>query len=295
MKRFLHFTIFAVLTIGLAQAQTVMIIPFSKKGEDKQLIVEDNKNCYRFIETSLKKKFLEKGLSLIDYRMAIERLDQTVVLAKRSQRDIMSILVQKAKPDIYIISEIERFTRSENSQKPEHKLVMNLTSHQTNNASTLAAEILDSGWRYYEECNSLTTKIMMCQGTEDEPLINDFASSLLEGRKDRTFTLEFFVADESEYNYFTMLSDGELLLQKIMMWIKTHSSDKAPNSNVSDKYLIFRSLHIQLDESVGAASPGLIASSLMTYLNGLGVKDTVDEKLSFGVTTPGDNIIFTLQ
>ena len=286
----------AILYLFTCPAQTVMVIPFQKKGEDKRLIMEENTLCYRFLETSLKREFLAKSLMLIDYRLTLDRLDKTIVLSKRSQRDVVTLLVQKADPDIYITADIERIQQSHRgSGRVEHKMVVNLTAHQTSDASTIAADIFDSGWRYYDECNALTTKLMMDKGLGEEPKMGEFIEQLLSGREDRTTTVEFFVDKASKYNYFTPLSDGSVLLQRIMQWLKEHSLDENLNSNISDSYLVFRSLRLTLNENSGQVSVGEIAAEFHRYLKSLSVGDEAKSPINLKVATPGDNIIFTLN
>ena len=267
-----------------------MVIPFAKQGDDKQLIVEDNFNCYRYIETELKRELLDKNLRLIDYRLSLKQVENDLQLHKRSQGDIVSLLVEIADPNFYIIADIERMEKtSRGNGQSEKKLVVNLTAHQTNDASTFAADIFDSGWRYYDECNALTAKLMMDKGRGDTPKIGKFIENLLDVKTDRSINIDFRVDKSSQENFFSTLPDGTILMEAIMNWLEDRSLNKPLESQVSGSLLKFQRVQIVLDDETEPASSGKIGLHFVKYLNGL------SDKIQFRVDTPGDNILFILK
>ncbi|MEO0585336.1 MAG: hypothetical protein AAF135_24190 [Bacteroidota bacterium] len=86
-------------------AQSVIIIPFYKTGENKRLIIEDE-YCFRVIETRIQQAFLQQGdFELIDYLAAIRRIENFTDLI-RSQKDPITLIIQRTEPDYYIVADI---------------------------------------------------------------------------------------------------------------------------------------------------------------------------------------------
>jgi hypothetical protein len=286
--------LFSLENNAVLQAQSVMLIPFSKRGESKRLI-SDNDPCYRIIETKIFEAFSEKAnYRIYNSRAAadkIENLDD--IINTISQVDLIALLLQNADPDIYLVVDFELSKSNRNTG--EYKIVINLTAHRTADGLNQAAKLLDSGWRYSTDCVGLTTQAFFNKNLSGEAYqIDLFVDELLKQIQvpAQPVNIEFYLSPGAHYNYFSPTANSQPIAQAINSWISDHLVDQTANNSISDSYLNFPS--VVLDLNGQEKTPAGVAFALNTFLGSLTPKGA-DTNFSFTFSLSGQSIIFHLN
>ena len=272
-----------------AFSQTTIIIPFYKQGENKIPIIE-NDPCYRKVETKIKEEGLkEADFQFIDYFALVEKIGRDKIRDIGTETDIIKLLVQEAAPDIYIKVDIENYTFT--SRKKEYALRINLNAYQSNSARTCAATILDSGRRYYSDCQSLADKAFMNRDETGARKIEVFFQQLVSCMdKPKSVSINFNVTADSAAEFKDKLTNGELLVWEILDWVKKNTKNHKAKSNHSSKIIVIR--EALLPDNYDTASD--YTRDLYSFLTGLAFSDT-GESLQFEFDVAGNSITFTLM
>lgn len=294
-----------------ANTQSVMLIPF---GEDKQLIIKDDP-CYRLIQTKIQKLFLqEANYALIDYWRVLQNIGDIDLRRNSTKADLITILVQSASPDIYIVADIKNDTKIATQGKREHALTINLTAHWTHDGKFLGGDVLFSGWRFYgysDDCYFIIEKAFQNKNDEGhkksivfaKEVVNRFPSEKPSKESEEfpshyhSIKIEFFLDQNATYHYFSKMSTEEILVKTITKWIKNKTVDKQASSNSVKEYLIYHEIHIPMNnpETQEPYSPSEFAQDLYIFLSELSPKDNPESLLEFNPESKGNHLVFTLQ
>ena len=278
-----------------ADTGTVVIIPFYKQGENKTAIIEEDP-CYRKVETKIKAMALQEAdLQVIDYLALVRKIGKDQMRNMLTETDIIKKLVQEADPDIYIIADIEKYKgRSTSNGKTEYAIRVNLTAHQSNTGRTVAAILLDSGRRYYQDCHSLMEKAFMNKDDTDARKIELFIQQLIINPVS-TVSIEFNIAKGSDSKYTSKLSNSQLLVMEIKNWVKKNSANNKSDPQISSTYISFREILMPQKEGAGGAyTPSDYALDFLIHLSSLSYHET-SETLEWEFDVSGNIITYTLQ
>jgi hypothetical protein len=277
-----------------AFSQTTIIIPFYKQGENKVKIIEDDP-CYRKVETKIKEAALkEYNLQFIDYLALVRKIGRDQIRNIGSETDLIKKLIQESDPDIYVVADIENYSgRSSSSGKTEYAFRINMTAYQSNTGRTMAATILDSGRRYYEDCQGLIDKAFLNKDETDARKIEIFLQQLTTGVVP-SLSIEFILASNSDSKYTAKLSNGKILAMEISQWIKENSANrKADPAGIGSNYISYREILIPKKENAEYTVQEY-GFELLLYLSELSFADT-EENLNFDFDISGNTITFKLN
>ncbi|MEN0046330.1 MAG: DUF6175 family protein [Bacteroidota bacterium] len=285
----------AMLSISLiATAQTAIIIPFYKQGESRQLIIEEDP-CFRYLETKIKKEFLNNDIELLDYLAAVRKAQSNAIFKSGSQEDRQTILLDQSNPDIYIIADMELQESGEYSW-----IFINLTAYRTCTSRTVGALTLDSGRCRGYTCQDLIDKSLV-GGFEEENKIQQFSNQLDSALKDTSIgipiNIQFSLSEEALYHYMSKTTSGQLLVQEIKNYIKKHSMDGKSQASMSKKMISFPEVLIPALDSTTKAplSPDDFALQFYLFLDELVSADDPNISFDFDFTIERCNIYFKMQ
>lgn len=276
-------------------AQATIIIPFYKQGENKQFIIEEDP-CYRKVETKIKEAALkEVDLQLIDYLALVRKIGKDQIRNIGSETDLIKKLVQESDPDIYVVADIEQYSgQPSGSGKTEYAFRINLTAHQSNTGRTVAATILDSGFRYYEDCQSLIEKAFTETDEKNLRKIEVFLQ-MLTTKVIPTLSIEFIVESGSDSKYTRKISNGKLLTQEIVQWIRENSDNKKASAKTNTVYISFREVLMPKREDLNYEyTVSDYALDFYSYLTELSFSGS-DKNLEFDFDVAGNVITFKLK
>ena len=112
MKKYLLFilSLFAVKTIAFTQVNTVqpkiMVIPYTKEGEDLRTILEEDINK-RIAITKVKEAFDNRGFTTVDFVAKLKAAKDNQIFTSDNQTDIKTQIIEMSGCDVYVEVEIE--------------------------------------------------------------------------------------------------------------------------------------------------------------------------------------------
>lgn len=289
------FFFFILIPSLYLDAQSVVVIPFFKQGQDKRVIIESDE-CYRAFETLVKESFLkEDRFGLVDYLALVRKMERDDITIPSNSDGAIEMVLKYADPDIYIIADITPFQKGN-----EYAYRINLTAFWTNTGETLASTILDSGQRYFDDCFLLINKAMLNKDMDGLNKMESFIQTMKEMKVGQASEAAqpislLFTKKSEDYDYLDRLTNGKLLFQSIQDWLKEHSIDKHCDCDIDSKFLRCQKILIGIEDKDGNKySPSEFGGNLLIFLSGLTFKE--DEiQLDFDFKLAGNNLTFILE
>jgi hypothetical protein len=265
---------------GIATVQPkIMVIPYTKKGEDIRTILEDDVNK-RIALTKIKEAFDNRGFTTVDFAARLKAMTRSAALSDDSQTDIKTLIIQQSAADIYVEAEVDaRFSSSGN----EAKII--ITAYDAGTGNSLANKVGESGRFLISDVSLLASKAVdRCI----EDFLNVMQAKFTEiASNGRSIYLEVNISKDSEY---TMSSEvgarGMLLSDEVEEWVAANAYKNLYTSPSQTEYkLIFDDVRIPLkDPDTGNNyNPNKLGLSMAQFFRSLGVrvKRTVDRNKLF--------------
>jgi hypothetical protein len=275
---------------------TAIIIPFYKQGENKISIIEEDP-CFRKVETKLIEAGLKKfDFQFIDYLALVRKIGRDQLRNLDSESDLIKKLIQESDPDIYVVADIENYSgRSSNSGITEYAYRINMSAYQSNTGRVIAATILDSGRRYYDDCQGLIDKAFQNKDGNDTKKIEIFLQQLT-FCKVSSLSIEFILDSNSGFKYTDKLNNGKILAIEINNWIKENSANKKANPDgISSNYISYREILIPKKENSDFEyTVQEYGFDLLLHLNELSFPDKEGD-WDFDFDLSGNTITFKLK
>lgn len=277
------------LTAGYLQAQKggdiitvqpkIMVIPYTKKGEDIRTILEDDVNK-RIALTKIKEAFDNRGFTTVDFTARLKAMTRSASLSDDSQTDIKTLIIQQSAADIYVEAEIDaRFSSSGN----EAKII--ITAYDAGTGNSLANKVGESGRFLVSDVNVLVSRAV-------ERCIEDFLNVMYAkfteiANNGRSMYLEVNISKNSEYTMSSEVgAQGALLSDEVEEWVaKNAYKNQYTSPNLTEYKLIFDDVRIPLkDPDTGNSyNPNKFGLAMLQFFRSLGlkVKRTIDRNKLF--------------
>lgn len=149
------------------QVQTVqpkiMVIPFTKEGEDIRIILEADVNK-RIAITKIKEAFDSRGFSTVDFIAKLKAAKDNHAFTSNNQTDIKTQIIQMSGADVFVQAEV-------NVQKTQSgtSVTLILSAYEVSTGNSLSNKIGESGKFYTEDIGKLASKAV-------ESVAEDFLS-----------------------------------------------------------------------------------------------------------------------
>ncbi len=258
MKKKVIFTIVVMILLSCAKlfAQTtvqpkIMVIPYTKEGEDIRTILEADNNK-RIVLTKIKEAFDAKGISTIDFSAKLKTIETANTFDMDNKTDIKSQIIEMSGADIYVEAEIICNQQGASNSSIESNVKIILTAYDASTGASLANKVSESGNFYTTDIARLGMRaISQCSDEFLKVMQMKFSDIAENGR-----SLMLFIGFD-EGSIYTMESEvgnhGLLLQDEIELWISEH----AYNGNyhiqgISPVKMIFDDIKLPLvDEATG--------------------------------------------
>lgn len=247
--------IFAILCwfLGFAAAYAqsvtvqpkIMVIPYTKQGEDITQILEQDVNK-RIVLTKIREAFDSRGFTTVDFAAKLKSISRNEGLAQDAQTDLKSMIIQQSGADIYVEAEMDiLLSESGNSVKTI------LTAYDISTGGSLANKVGESGKFYTDDIGKLASKAV-------EKVADDFLDVIQVKFTDivnngRSINIDFNFDVNSNLSMSTEIgNEGLALSDQLEMWI----SENAYKNNyhiqgTTDKRMIFDDVRIPLKDNNG--------------------------------------------
>jgi hypothetical protein len=157
MKKILFF-LAAILFAGSSMAQSaashqrIMVIPFTKDGEDIRTVLDDDVNR-RIAITKVKEGFDNKGYTTVDFVGRLKAARDNQVFSSDNQSDIKSKIIELSGCDIYVVVEVDQ--HSDNTGASVNVI---LSAYDVSTGNSLSNKVGSSGKFFTNDFGKLTAK-----------------------------------------------------------------------------------------------------------------------------------------
>lgn len=139
----------------------IMVIPYTKEGEDLRTILEADVNK-RIALTKIKEAFDSRGFTTVDFVAKLKAAKDNNIFTSGTQSDIKSQIIQMSGADVYVQAEVDVLTGSSGTG-----VTLVLTGYEASTGNSLANKVGTSGKFYTDDIGKLASKAV-------ESCANDF-------------------------------------------------------------------------------------------------------------------------
>ena len=203
-----------------AQSATVqpkiMVIPYTKQGEDIAQIIENdiNRELYwlKYVRT-----FDSRGFTTVDFNAKLKSLSRTSGLSQDSQSDLKSMIIQQSGADIYVEAEMDIILSSTgNSVKTI------LTAYDISTGGSLSNKVGESGKFYTEDVGKLGAKAVEKVADEFLDIIQVKFTDIV--NNGRSINVDFSFEQTATISMSTEIgNDGLTLSDQLELWMSEHA------------------------------------------------------------------------
>lgn len=252
----------------------IMVIPFTKEGEDIRTVLENDENK-RIAIAKIKESFDIRRFTTVDFVAKLKAAKDNNVFTSDNQTDIKSQIIQMSGADVYVQAEVivER-GQSGNSIK------LILTAYEISTGNSLSNKTGDSGKFYTDDFNKLAAKAV-------ESCVEDFLNMLQAKFTDivnngKSVIIDISFSPESQYKMSSEIgADALPLSDQIEMWMEKNAfKNNYHIQGTTDLKMIFDDVKIPLkDQTTGNNyNPNKFALELFKFFKGLGLQPGKDIK-----------------
>ncbi|HQO48732.1 MAG TPA: DUF6175 family protein [Paludibacteraceae bacterium] len=261
----------------------IMVIPYTKEGEDLRTILEQDENK-RIAIAKIKEGFDSRGFTTVDFVAKLKAAKDNNIFTSDNQTDIKTQIVEMSGADVYVQAEvIVEKGQSGNSVK------IILTAYEASTGNSLSNKIGESGRFYTDDFNKLASKAV-------ESCIDDFLNVMQAKFTDivnngKSIIVDISFSPESEYRMSTEVGDDGLpLSDAIEIWMEENAfKNNYHIQGTTDVKMIFDDVRIPLkDQSTGNNyNPNKFGLEMFKFFKKLGI--------TIGRDVKGSTIYITIK
>lgn len=262
------------------QVQTVqpkiMVIPYTKEGEDIRTILEADVNK-RIAITKIKEAFDSRGFTTVDFVAKLKAAKDNNVFTSDNQTDIKSQIIQMSGADIYVQAEVDVQSGSGGSSV---RLV--LTGYEASTGNSLSNKVGESGKFYTDDIGKLASKAV-------ESVAQDFLNTMQLKfteiiNNGKSLVIEFSFDAGSDKTMSTEIGTSGLPLSDLIEeWMGLNAfKNNYHIQGTTDTKMVFDDVRIPLkDQATGNNyNPNKFALEIFKFLKSNGLEVKKDIKLS---------------
>ncbi|MDR1884506.1 MAG: DUF6175 family protein [Prevotella sp.] len=254
-------------TVTVTQPK-IMVIPYTKEGEDIRTILEDDVNK-RIALTKIKEAFDNRGFTTVDFTAKLKAMKGNAAFEGENKTDLKSQIVQTSGADVYVEAEIDAlFSASGNAIK------IILTSYEVSTGNSLSNKVGESGRFYTDDTGKLASKAI-------ESCVEDFLNTMQTKFTDivangKSIFVNIGFDEGSEHNMSSEVgTQGLLLSDELELWMENNAfKNNYHIQGTTDNQMIFDDVRIPLKdpETGNNYNPNKFGLSLWKFLRSLNLE-----------------------
>lgn len=270
-KIFLLLIVCFSLTINFAQTTPqlpkIMVIPFTKDGEDLRTILDENINS-RIAITKIKEGFDSRGFTTVDFVGKLKAAKDNQIFTSDNQSDIKTKIIEMSGCDIYVVTEVD--IKKDNTGASASVII---SSYDTSTGNSLSNKVSNSGKFETDDVGRLVSKAVEKSMEEFISTMNmKFADILKNGR---SVLVDFSFAENSTYNMATPVGNDKLSLSDVLEeWFSTNSFNNNYHiQGTTNLKMIFDDVKIPVkDKNQNNYTTNKFALEIFKYLKSIGLE-----------------------
>lgn len=262
---------------------TIMVIPYTKDGEDLRTVLEADANK-RVAITKIKEGFDTRGFTTVDFIAKVKAMKDNNVFTSDNQSDIKSQIIQSSGADVYVQAEV---ILGNSASGNSVRLV--LTAYEVSTGNSLSNKVGESGKFYSDDYGKLASMaVRSCVEDFLNVMQNKFTDIVQNGKSvlvDISFDPNAALKMSSEVG-----PDKLPLSDQIEMWMeKAAYKNNYHIQGTTDLKMLFDNVRIPLKDPVSGVNynPNKFALEMFKFFKSLGIQSGKDIK--------GNTIYITLK
>ena len=223
----------------------IMVIPYTKEGEDIRTILEQDVNK-RIAITKIKEAFDNRGFTTVDFTAKLKAAKDNNIFTSDNQTDIKTQIIQMSGADIYVQAEVNVL------QSPTGNSVnLILTAYEASTGNSIANKVGESGKFYTEDYGKLASKaVESCAADFVNVMQTKFTDIVNNGK---SVIVEISFADGSANKMSSEIGGGLPLSDQLEDWMSKNAYKNSYHiQGTTDLRMIFDDVRIPLkDQSSG--------------------------------------------
>jgi hypothetical protein len=224
----------------------IMVIPYTKEGEDLRTILEQDENK-RIAITKIKEGFDSRGFTTVDFIARLKAAKDNNIFTSDNQTDIKTQIIEMSGADVYVQAEVIA-----DRGQSGNSINLILTAYEISTGNSLSNKVGESGKFYTDDFNKLASKAV-------ENCVDDFLNVMQAKFTDivnngRSIVIDISFAPESEYKMSSEIGkDGLSLSDQIELWMEKNAfKNNYHIQGTTDVRMIFDDVRIPLkDQATG--------------------------------------------
>jgi hypothetical protein len=271
----LFFVALSAVTYGQSTATQpkIMVIPFTKDGEDIRTVLDNDVNR-RLAITKVKEGFDTKGYTTVDFVGKLKAARDNQVFTSDNQTDIKSKIIEMSGCDIFVVAEVD--AKKDNSGAAVNVI---LSAYEVSTGNSLANKVGSSGKFFTDDMGKLTAKaVEKCIDEFTQTMTTKFAEIEKNGR---SVFVTFSFAEGSSTNMTTEVGTDKLPLSDVLEdWFSKNSVNGNYHiQGTTGLKMIFDDVRIPLrDKNGNRYSANKYALEIFNFLKSVGLQPSKDIK-----------------
>ena len=266
-KIILLFIVVLSSTINFAQSvqlPKIMVIPFTKDGEDLRTILDENINS-RIAITKIKEGFDSRGFTTVDFVGKLKSAKDNQVFTMDNQTDIKAKILELSGSDVYIVTETS--TKSDISGSSATVII---NGYETATGNSVANKVSNSGKFQTNDIEKLVSKAVEKSMDEFTFMVSDKFNQIT--KNGRSVLVDFGFSENAVINMTTEIDKTGLALSDLLEdWISKNSFNGSYHiQGTTNQKMIFDEVKIPLkDKNSNNYTSTKFALDIFKYLKSL--------------------------
>ncbi len=252
----------------------IMVIPFTREGEDIRTILEEDVNR-RIAITKIKEGFDSRGFTTVDFVGKLKAAKDNSVFTSDNQSDIKSQIIEMSGADVYVQAEVS-VLKSETG----NAVTLVLSGYEASTGNSLSNKVGESSKFYTDDIGKLASRAV-------ENCVGDFLNTLQLKFNDIVNNGKSVIVDisfdaGSEYKMSSESgADGLPLSDQLELWMEKNAyKNNYHIQGTTDVKMIFDDVRIPLKDAATGNNynPNKFALELFKYFKTLGMQTVKDVK-----------------
>jgi hypothetical protein len=268
MKKLLLFLILSCSFLNVFSQNTnlpkIMVIPFTKDGEDLRTILDNDINT-RIAIAKVKEGFDSRGFTTIDFIGKLKSAKDNQVFTMDNQTDIKAKILELSGSDIYIVAET-----STKSDETGSSATIIINGYETATGNSVANKVSNSGKFQTNDIEKLVSRAVEKSMDEFTFMVSDKFNQII--KNGRSVLVDFGFSENAVINMTTEIDKTGLALSDLLEdWISKNSFNGSYHiQGTTNQKMIFDEVKIPLkDKNSNNYTSTKFALDIFKYLKSL--------------------------
>ena len=268
MKKLLLFLILSCSFLNVFSQNTnlpkIMVIPFTKDGEDLRTILDNDINT-RIAIAKVKEGFDSRGFTTIDFIGKLKSAKDNQVFTMDNQTDIKAKILELSGSDIYIVAET-----STKSDETGSSATIIINGYETATGNSVANKVSNSGKFQTNDIEKLVSRAVEKSMDEFTFMVSDKFNQII--KNGRSVLVDFGFSENAVINMTTEIDKTDLALSDLLEdWISKNSFNGSYHiQGTTNQKMIFDEVKIPLkDKNSNNYTSTKFALDIFKYLKSL--------------------------